>query len=102
MTKVPIRMELPYRGNLRGRKLSRFGRNKIFTEKTFADCSLVSPPKDATPLNFGEKTFANSYKTSKIAEVFSLDSFSLYGNLLYIAASDILHLHVQSMREPHL
>ena len=52
-------------GNFQGSKLSQFGRNKIFAEKTFADCSLVSPPKDAMPSNFTEKTFANSYKISK-------------------------------------
>ena len=51
--------------------------NKIFTEKTFTDCSLV-PPKDATPLNFAEKTFAISHKTSKFVKVFSLESFQLY------------------------
>ena len=57
-------------GNFRGRKLLRVGGNKIFAEKTcgllagvaakrchapnsmeipFADCSLVSLPKDTTP-----------------------------------------------------
>ena len=51
------------RENFLGRKLSRFGGNRIFVEKTFADCSLVSLPKDATPPNFVEKTFVNSYKT---------------------------------------
>ena len=44
-------------GNIRGRKLLRFGRNKIFAEKTFV----------------------NSYKNSKSAEVFSVESFALYG-----------------------
>ena len=46
-------------------------KNKMLAEKTFADCLLVSPPKDTTPPNFTEKTFANSYKTSKFAQVFS-------------------------------
>ena len=54
--------------------------NKIFVEKTFADCSLV-PPKDATPPNFTEKTFANSHKASKFAKVFSLEIFTLYSKL---------------------
>lgn len=54
-------------GNFRGGKLSRFGGNNIFAEKTFTDCSLVSPPKDATPPNFAEKAFVNSYKTSKFS-----------------------------------
>ena len=31
-------------------------------------------------LNFAEKTFANSYKTSKFVKVFSLKSFPLYSN----------------------
>ena len=36
-------------------------------------------PKDATPQNFAEKTFANSHKPEKSATVFSLKSFPLYG-----------------------
>ena len=43
--------------NFRGRKLSRFGGNKIFVDKTFADCSLVSLPKDATPPQFCGENF---------------------------------------------
>ena len=42
---------IPYSG-----KLLRANWWKIFTEKTFADRSLV-PPKDATPQNFAEKNF---------------------------------------------
>ena len=42
-------------------------------EKTFADCSLVSPKQNATRSNFAEKTFANS-------QVFSLESFPLHGS----------------------
>ena len=38
-------------------------------------------PKDATPPNFMEKTFANCHKTTKFAKVFSLESFPLYGML---------------------
>ena len=56
--------------NFRGRRLSRFGGNKIFAEKTFANCSLVSLPKDSMPPNLAEKTFANSSKTSKVVKVF--------------------------------
>ena len=48
-------------------------------EKTFVDCSLVLPPKDAMPPNFTVKTFANSCKILKFTEVFSLKSFPLYG-----------------------
>ena len=66
-------MEYHIAGNFQGRKLSQFGGNKIFAEKTFADCLLVSLPKDAMPPNFTEKTFANSYKTSKFMQVFSLE-----------------------------
>ena len=50
-------------GNFRGRNFHRF--------LTYA------VPKNATTLNFAEKTFANSYK---FAIVFSLKSFPLYGN----------------------
>ena len=50
-------------------------------EKTFADCLLVLPPKDAMPPNFVEKTFANSYKTLKFSKALSLESFLLYSIL---------------------
>ena len=56
--------------------------NKIFTERTFTDCSLVLPIvplEDITPPNFAKKTFMNSHKTSKIMKVFSLKGFPLYG-----------------------
>ena len=58
-------------------------KNRIFAEKPFVDCSLVSPAKDTTPPNFAEKTFTNSYKTSKFAQVFSLKSFLLYGTFMF-------------------
>ena len=55
-------------------------------EKTFEKCNFCGEnfhrllafamPKDATPPNF---TFANSHKTAKLAKVFSLESFPLYG-----------------------
>ena len=38
--------------------------------------------EDATPLNFVEKVFTNSNKTSKFVKVFSLESFPLYGALI--------------------
>ena len=50
------------------------------------DCSLVLLPKDAMPPNFAEKTFVNSYKTSKFVKVFSLESFPLYGLYLVIGS----------------
>ena len=68
--------------NFRGRKLLRFGGNKIFMEKGFADC-LVLLPKDATPPILW-KTFANIYKTSKFMKGFSFESFLLYGMHLII------------------
>ena len=55
----------------------KFVKNTIFTEKTFADCSLLLRQKSHTP-NFAEKTFTNSHKTAKFANVFSLKSFPLY------------------------
>ena len=44
---------------------------KVLREKSFTDCSLVLP-KDAMCLNFMEKTFMNSHKTSKLVKAFSL------------------------------
>ena len=64
--------------NFHRRKLSRIGGNKTFVKKSFADCPLV-PPNNAMPPNFAEKTFMNSHKISKLAKVFSLKSFPLYG-----------------------
>ena len=51
----------------------------IIMEKTLVDRLLV-PTTDAMPPNFGEKTFANGYKTLKFAKVFSLNSFPLCGS----------------------
>ena len=69
-------------GNFRRRKLSRMGEKKqqqIFTEKTFADSSLVLT-KDTMALNFAEETFANSHKTSKFMKILPLKSFPLHGS----------------------
>ena len=52
---------------------------QIFTEKTFADSSLVLT-KDTMALNFAEETFANSHKTSKFMKVLPLESFPLHGS----------------------
>ena len=38
-------------------------------------------PKDATPFNFAEETFGNSYKTLKFTKVFFLESFLLCGSV---------------------
>ena len=63
------------------------------------DCLLVSLLKDAMPPNFAEKTFANSYKTSKFMKLFSLESFPYYGSLafirLFVAAAATVY------QEPH-
>ena len=67
-------------------------KNKIFTEKTFTDCSLVSPPKDAMPPDFMEKIFMNNYKTSKFTKVFSLKSFPLYAMYIIVTISIFTNL----------
>ena len=53
------------------------GENTVFAEKIFA-CAV---PKDTTPPNFVDKSFANSHKTAKFVKVFSCESFLLYGTL---------------------
>ena len=55
---------------------------KLVENKIYVDCLLLPLPKDATHPNFAEKTFAKSYKTSKFAKVFPLESFPLYSTLL--------------------
>ena len=57
-----------------GEKLLQIPIKKFFSEKTITDWSLVQP-KDATPTNLVDKTFANSHKTLKFAKVFSLEKF---------------------------
>ena len=81
-----------YKGTQRGRLAAYIPYSgKLSREKTFADWRkydirgenfrgllAFAAPKDATPPNFAEKTFANSHKTAKSAKVFSLESFPLY------------------------
>ena len=67
-------------GNFRGRKLSRIGEKYDFRRENFRGLLACAAPKDATPLNFAEKTFTNSHKTVKFSKVFSLESFPLYGS----------------------
>ena len=67
-------------GNFRGRKLSRIGEKSNFRRENFCGLLAFATPKNATPLKFHEKTFANSHKTAKFTKVFSLESFPLYGN----------------------
>ena len=75
---MPFVADILYSSTFAGENFRELVENTIFTEKTFMDCLLV-PPKDATPLNFTEKTFAISHKTSKFVKVFSLENFPLYG-----------------------
>ena len=51
-------------------------------EKTFIDCLKPNISGCDIPQNFVEKTFADGSRTSKLAKVFSLESFPLYGNSL--------------------
>ena len=77
-------------GNFRGRKLPRIGEKYNFhREKP----SRIAIPKDATPSNFMEKTFVNSYKTAKNSQKFSPSKVSrnvvckemiLYATFTYI------------------
>ena len=59
---------------------SRIGEKYNFHGENFHRLLTFAMPKDATPPNFAEKTFANSHKTMK---VFSLESFPLYGKSFY-------------------
>ena len=69
-----IMSHVPYRlaGNFRGRKLSQIGEKYDFYRENFCGLLTCAVPKDATPPNFTEETFANSHKS------FSLKSFPLY------------------------
>ena len=66
--------------NFRGRKLSRIDEKYDFRGEKFCGLLTFAVPKDATPPNFAEKTFSDSHKTPKFANVFSLESFTLYGS----------------------
>jgi len=54
-------------------------KNTIYAGKNFHGLLVFAAPKDGTPQNFAEKTFANSHKTAKSTKLFSLKSFPLYG-----------------------
>ena len=71
---VSLRNYVPYSG-----KLSRIGEKYDFRGENFYGLLASAAPKDATPPNFTEKTFANRHKTMKFTQVFSLESFPLYG-----------------------
>ena len=90
-------------------------KNTIFTEKTFADCSLLLHQRTPHPKfhrklsriahfcctkgchtpNFTEKTFANSHKTVKFAKVFFLESFQLCNISCTINCSAVLRSLVE-------
>ena len=72
--------------------------NTIFVEKTFTDCLLV-PPKDATPPDSVEKTFANSHRTLKFTtKVLSFKSFPLY-YMLVVLCTDHKMLSFRHFRD---
>ena len=59
-----IMSHVPYiAGNFRGRKLSQIGEKYDFYRENFCGLLTCAVPKDATPPNFAEKTFANSHKS---------------------------------------
>ena len=64
---------------VRGGKLLQFGGNKIFVEKTFTDCSLMSLPKDAMPPILWRKLLRLTTNPWNLWKLFSLKSFLLYG-----------------------
>ena len=66
-------------GNFRGRKHLQIGKKYDFHRENFHGLLACAVPKDATPPNFVDKTFANSHKTVEFAKVSSLESFPLYG-----------------------
>ena len=72
---------IPYSGKLSRKKTLQIGEKYNFRGENFRGLLTSAAPKDATPPNFAEKTFANRHKTAKFAKVFSLKSFPLYGTL---------------------
>ena len=47
-------------------KILRIGEKYDFREENFHELLTFAIPKDATPPNFVEKTFANSHKNAKV------------------------------------
>ena len=65
-------------GNYRGRKQTfhkLHGEQYNFRGEKFCRLLTFAAPKNATPPNFAQKTFTNSYKTVKFTKVFSLKRF---------------------------
>ena len=82
-------LHVPYSG-----KLSQIGEKYNFRRENFRGLLAFATPKDATPPNFAEKTFADSHKSAKFAKVFSLESFPLYGSQwTYIYTQMSIHIH---------
>ena len=69
--------DVPYSGKLSREKTFTNWWKIQFSWRNFHRFLTYAVPKNATTLNFAEKTFANSHK---FAIVFSLKSFPLYGN----------------------
>ena len=68
------KLYIPY-----SRKLLWIGEKYDFCRESFCRLLVFAVPKDGTPPNFVETTFANSHKTTKL---FSLESFRLYGTCI--------------------
>jgi len=73
---VMLLQQIPY-----SRKLSQIG---DFRRENFHRLLIRAMLKDTMSPNFAEKTFANSHKTAKLAKVYSLQSFPLYGSLYFL------------------
>ena len=71
----------PIAGNLRGRKLLRIDEKDDFRGKKLSWIACLCCAKEHHIPIFAEKTFANNHKAVKFANVFSLESFQLYGVL---------------------
>ena len=63
---------------------------RVLAKYDFHGLLTFAVPKDATPPNFTEKTFANSHKTEKFAKVFSLEIFPLYSILYTVHMKQML------------
>ena len=75
------RPHIPYNGKLLRGKTLRIDEKYNFHGEKFHGLLALAAPKDTTPPNFAEKTFANSHKTVKFAKVSPSKSFPLYGIL---------------------
>ena len=62
--------------NFQRRKCLRIG---DFYREKFHRLLTFATSEDTTPQNFTEKAFTNSHKTMKFTNIFSFESFPLYG-----------------------